>query len=466
MWSVAVALSLGIAGCNLFHPTGSHDAESDDAAALTLEGYQEFQNANYDGARKFFNRALMADSGYSEAWIGLCKSVLNTQQGINVFELVSYAQKKEVQDSANSGKTTATFGFLDMEDAKADTISNGIDSVMFYLNKFVERDTLGKTDKKVRFSDIADSYTILQLTKAALRIRGLQKELTSVLSADNAGMQVNLNTLNDLGDSLRPFLKDMASAAEAIKASPESAAEIIKAYLPDSTKDYFNDNDYADVTVGLANTVIQLNERAESIDDDRTDVFFNFGNVIDDDGDGCVDEEIVDNYDNDGDGEIDEDVRDYRVVVLVKNPSNLAELIEQGKDPKVYDLTKAQVDSLKYIDKYNSIDIDMNGTFGPVSETPTDDNWQPKDKKEWTYVYKDPDEREKKENHLLKFAVDLSFPGKNLDEKIKNKEKIRHDTDKNNIKYSLKKRQEMVGGCWNNYTEEDFQKWFEGRDAK
>ena len=43
MWPTAIALSIGIAGCNLFHPTDGRDADSDDAAALTLEGQKEFQ---------------------------------------------------------------------------------------------------------------------------------------------------------------------------------------------------------------------------------------------------------------------------------------------------------------------------------------------------------------------------------------------------------------------------------------
>ena len=35
-----------------------------------------------------------------------------------------------------------------------------------------------------------------------------------------------------------------------------------------------------------------------------------FSDMIDDDGDGCIDEEIYDGEDNDGDGEVDEDLRD------------------------------------------------------------------------------------------------------------------------------------------------------------
>ena len=447
-WSLVIALSVGMAGCNLFHPTESHDAESDDAAALTLDGYHEFQKSNYDSARRLFNRAIAADSGYSEAWVGLAKCVLNSQEGLNAFELVSYAQKADENQQSN--------GFLEMQDQEAHLISKGIDSVLVYLNKFIARDTTGKTDQKVRFRDIADSYAILLLTKAALRIRNVQTELTSVLSADSAGMKLNLNTLNDLGDSLKPFLQDMAAASEAIKIAPDASAEIIKAYLPDSTRQDIGDDFYTDATVGLANTVIQLNDRAQTVEEERTEVFFVFGNGMDDDGDGCVDEEVIDNYDNDGDGEIDEDGRDYRSVVLVKNTFVIKDdnTTQINKDGKLYDLTKSQVDSLNTIEKYETIDIDMNGKMGT------------QDPKEWQYVIRDPDERDEQDNHLLKFAIDLKFPGKNLATKIKNKELIRHDTDINNIKYSLKKRKEMVGGCWANYSDEDFKKWFEGRNAK
>ena len=459
MWFAALALSLGIAGCNLFHPTGSRDAENDDTEALTLDGYLEYQKSNYDAARKYFNKAIRADSGNSEAWVGLSKSVLKMQDGLNVFELASYAQKTEKNGRSSNG-------FLDMSDAKADSISRGIDSVMIFLNKFVVLDTTDKTDKKIRFKDIADSYTILQLSKAALRIRAIHAQLTSIISADNAGMMINLNTLNDLGDSLKPFLNDIASAAEAIKSSPESASEIIKAYLPDSTRNAFDDEDYAEFTVGLANNVIELNERAQTVGEDRNDVFFKFGNHTDDDGDGCVDEEIVDNYDNDGDGEVDEDARDYRTVVLMRKPRNYAELVAQGMDPKTYDLTKAQVDSLKFIGSYQAVDINMNGIFGPEDRSIHESIWQPLDEAEWHFVYRDPNVRDEKNNHLLKFAIDLFFPGKDLDEKIKNKELIRHDTDVNNIKYNLQKRIRMVGGCWKYYSEEQFLQWFNGRNAE
>ena len=41
---------------------------------------------------------------------------------------------------------------------------------------------------------------------------------------------------------------------------------------------------------------------------------------------------------------------------------------------------------------------------------------------------------------------------------------VKQDTDVNNIKFNLAFRKANIGGCWNNYTEETFLKWFEGRE--
>lgn len=119
-----------------------------------------------------------------------------------------------------------------MPEEEASAISRGIDSVMLILNQFFDRDTSNRTDKKIRFSNIADSYTILQLTKVGLRIRSLNAQLTNLVSAGSSGMMLDLNALNDLGDSLKPFLNDMAAAAEAIKASPKAHQRLSRPTSP------------------------------------------------------------------------------------------------------------------------------------------------------------------------------------------------------------------------------------------
>ena len=68
------ALILGIAGCNLFNPTGSANIDSGDANALTYEGYQKFRANDYGEAEYYFRKAIEADSSHSEAWYGLASS--------------------------------------------------------------------------------------------------------------------------------------------------------------------------------------------------------------------------------------------------------------------------------------------------------------------------------------------------------------------------------------------------------
>ena len=94
LWASALMLTLGIAGCNIFNPTESVNIKNDDADALTYEGYIKFRNNEYSEAEEYFRKAIEADEGHSEAWLGLMKSVLNrklnTCQETNVFTLLKY----------------------------------------------------------------------------------------------------------------------------------------------------------------------------------------------------------------------------------------------------------------------------------------------------------------------------------------------------------------------------------------
>ena len=50
--SAALVLSLGIVGCNIFNPTESVNIKSDDAAALSYEGYIKFRDNEYSEAEE------------------------------------------------------------------------------------------------------------------------------------------------------------------------------------------------------------------------------------------------------------------------------------------------------------------------------------------------------------------------------------------------------------------------------
>lgn len=431
--SLAVIFSLGIVGCNIFNPTENARVSEKDAPALTYEAYLHYQKGEYTDAREYFEKAIKADERYSEAWYGRVKAVMNMQKGLNIIELAS---KANVEDGVD-----AMGALMAMPDSEATLIKNGIDSVLFYLDPFILRDTLGLTDKKVSFKDFADSYSILQLIKLALTVRSASTTINNLVNATQDLLAIDWGSLDveELGETVKEVTGALASTAAAIKANPELATNIIKEFIPDSL-----DLTDSAITANIdffAEQIIFVNDAVQRTELDRTDIYLSVGNAIDDDGDGCVDEEIPDGEDNDGDGEIDEDMRHYDAYVMdvdFVNPNN--------SNP-------TKIREIKDIGRYEFIDVDGNGVFSPA------------DTAERTFVVTSTRERAKKEDHLLKFAVGMVWAGdtSDMDARIANKDKARLDTDSTDIKYDLEWRKKNIGGCWNNYDEERFKAWFRGR---
>lgn len=417
-----LGLSLEFAGCNLFNPTGDVSIDDDDSKGLTYEGYLKIQDGEFSEAKKLFAKAIKADSSNSEAWFGMAKAVMNAEQNMNTFQLIKMASEIKTLDAK-----------------KAEDLKANIDSVLYYLDNLKNLEKENKSDNKVKTQQYAAGYSILQITRAALQLREASAQVENLFNVNPNGMSLELNdfSVDSLKENFRPVVATLDMAAIAMLEDPSSAAEVIQSYLPDSTMQYFEKDQYKELVSFAASTIVDISDRTDSLEDNRLGVFFSFANKIDDDGDGCVDEEILDGFDNDGDGEIDEDLRDSHSIVQETDINS--------------ELAIGTVKSINYVESYNKVDIDMNG------KKFTDDP------DEWEFAISDAKERAEKDNHLLRFAIDLSFHGKNLQEKIKNKELIRQDTDINNIKYDLEKRKEMVGGCWVNYTQQDFLKWFKGR---
>ena len=160
-----------------------------------------------------------------------------------------------------------------------------------------------------------------------------------------------------------------------------------------------------------------------------------------------------DGEDNDGDGEIDEDINDktneiqYDDIIIMKNI--------QQKKTSVKDIRV--IKSAGPNEKYMSIDIDMNGVT--VKDDPDEQD------REWGFIYKNYTDRVSHNNHKLNFTKDIYWNMEGGVEGLKERKRlIAQDTDYDNLKYSLEDRKQMVGGCWLNYTEKTFQKWFEGRN--
>lgn len=435
--SAVLALAFGLVSCNLFNPTESVNIKSNDAEALTYQGYLHYQKNEYSLARDYFEKAIKADSAYSEAWYGRAKAVLNLQEGLNILELISYAKSDDAMDVAEN--------FMNMPDEKANQIKDGLDSVFKYIDPFIVRDELGLTDKRVRFKDFSDSYAVMQMTKLALTVRAASVSIKNIFSAADNILSINWAELDpeELGETAKETFDALASTATAIKANPELVTTVIKEYIPDSLG--ITDSTLTENIDFFADQIIYVNDAIQKTEVDRALIFLNVGNVIDDDGDGCIDEEIPDGQDNDGDGEIDEDMRHYETYVMDIDSVN-----HLNSNP-------TKVREIKLTERYNFIDIDGNGIFGEEDEN------------ERIFVIQSTRERESKNNHLFRFADSLKWVGtaetaEGLEKRIAYKDSVRLDTDSLNYKYDLEWRKKHVGGCWNNYDEEAFKAWFRGRE--
>ena len=419
---IAAIVATCIVGCNIFNPSNQERVSSDDTDALIYEGYIDIQRAQYTRAAYNFSRAIHSDSASSRAWYGLAKAVLN-QYGLNVFEMLKYAKTEN-----------NTNGFMKMSDIEVEKYRVGIDTVIKVIDQFIDRDTTDRTDKKIRFSTIANSYTILQLANVAILIRKATSNTAEMFNYDVSSNQIAIDwsSLHNLPtNEAVETVNALASSAQALKADPDNTFPIFRSFLPGS--DTVPDDEFKDGALDITDQIIEMSSNLDE-NPDRASVFISVGNGIDDDGDGCVDEEIWDGQDNDGDGEVDEDQRPGSVLVFKTH------------------WAKRAVASLKIPEGsiYETLDIDKNG----IAKEPN----------EWEFLFAEPDDRDAAKDHRLKFAMNIPFvPGPNGDF-IQNKELARTDTDINNIRYDLAWRKANIGGCWLNYTDADFFNWFQGRN--
>lgn len=447
----ALTVTLGIAGCNLFNPTESVDIKNDDADALTYEGYLKFRNNEYTEAEKYFNKAISADSNHSEAWYGLMKSTLNRKlngKETNVFSLLSYV------NASRDSKVP----FAGMPEDVALSLKEAIDTVNAIATIFIERDKAGKTDSVVTYKTISEGYLVIQMMKTMLVMRKTTEKLDGCSldknSANSCDMATVLNSLkNDPEESVEAFHEVFSTCEE----NPEGMSNMFDSYLQGF--DNLTKEAQQNAVGSMCGALAQETANTEDLDQQTKTLNiiigqFGYSDIVDDDGDGCVDEEIYDGEDNDGDGEIDEDVSD-KTNEIIYDDNLIMRNITSGKTA-IRDIRV--VKSAAPNEKYKTVDIDMNGVT--VKQDSKEEKW------EWNFIFPDYKDRVSNNDHRFVFAKELVFNPQGLSpEEFKaTKKAVAHDTDPNNIQYDLTFRKTYIGGCWVNYDDDDFAKWFEGRE--
>ena len=480
LWVSALALAFGFVGCNLFNPTESVDIKGNDANALTYEGYLKFRNNEYSAAETYFRRAIFADSSHSEAWYGLMKSVLNKRLAehneTNLFSLLKYAQ-----DDRASGGTNNPLVKMDSNVAKM--LEPIISEVNEIAQQFIERDKAGKNDGVITYKTISDGYMVLQALKTMVILKkklpsGCENPKANVTGCDYATV---LNQYKqDPGETMETF----NAFFEACEMNPESMSN----YFDDMFQGFNNLRPEAQqAAIGSMCSALAKQTKDAADDEDEQKKTLNiiigqmaYSDITDDDGDGCIDEEVYDGEDNDGDGEIDEDVSDKDNVDYDESKSVSVVLEKQKKGQDVLISDMRIVKETKPNNKYRYVDIDMNGITIATDKSTN----QQELKWEWGFFRGDYANRTNILNSYINEATGLTTQGdhrfnfatkliwnpmglpysqfKDIKDSIAKVKAPASDLATRQL--DLKYRQTHIGGCWANYDDDRYLKWFERRN--
>lgn len=346
-----LAGSLGVFGCNIFNPSGTSDAEEENADALIAYAQKQYRAARYGEASDLFAKAIALDSTKSEAYFGLAKSSMRAE-GANPFSLL------ELVTSADSNEIP----FMNSPKSEQNIYYRSMLVVEQALAPLIHRDTLTELWEHAAKGDKDPAYEGTLETKLQLRVLEFRATYKSGKSYKYPPTNESF-PVSDRKYKYRRFQADYAVADFAslllsvldlnrdgyINESDPSigftigengevnidVSEVLTAATTDSTfATGLNENidalanGTADVADLIESLGLDLGQGQDSTTDQATKEelqtqianlgdavkFYKIGDKMDNDGDGCVDEELMDTVDNDDDGFIDEDLR------LVPNP--------------------------------------------------------------------------------------------------------------------------------------------------
>ena len=435
-------LILGIIGCNLFNPTESVNIDYSDADALTYEGYKNFRDNNYPDAAYYFSKAIETDSSHSEAWYGLAKTKVNLKD-INAFKLLKYVNVDE----------KSALPIAAMDDATANKYQESVDAIQRFLSRFITLDTTGKLDGVITYDNV---YKDVMMLDMFLFMLDLRKEMRHVEKCKEKDPATGLPkcSIGDIINGTSPenatnILKHVNGFAQTCANKPEVGSTALGVLMPGFGGFFSNEGKNT-----ITSTACQLIADKTKPSDDPVEnakglnvvsAVANTSPMGDEDGDGCMDEEILDDKDNDGDGEVDEDTRDLT--------SNIAlDQAAMAKNAIWYKSSTMIVRSVSPNDKYYDVDIDMDGHKA--------------NSEEWDFAIADYNKREDYGDHRFKFALKIKFNPKGLPPS--EFKRLKHDvaSDMYGTKYNLEYRKEHIGGCWVRYSESKFQEVLKDQRAR
>lgn len=379
-----------LSGCNVYRESTGIKAQSADEHIL--EGQLFLQKAKYGDAELEFAAALRLDSSKSEAYYGAAKCVL-LEQHINMFKLLQSFQN-------NDGKSIPFLGEPDSIKDKIFVANRGINK---YLSLLVDRADAGKSDGKVAVKDFSADYALSSAIEAVLSLADFNgdgridahdnilngiidftdpsklnpdsimanladlKNDTTKIAALNLLLDKSQELLAKSDKAINLFLNTALDKKDSLMGgkqcdSADTACQKLNSQLGGIPKDKVGDS-----------AIIQVKKFI--LDAGSTVAIYKVFDKEDNDGDGCVDEELLDGIDNDGDGKIDEDSRG--APDTLGNPRFYADKdgADNNLDGKVDDAAEAQFHE-RYLASFTPLNMLLNPERkGQIFWVQSDSGW-------------------------------------------------------------------------------------------
>ncbi len=397
-WMLLAGVVLG--ACNFFNPTGSGDPGDDTNAQMAL-GQSLFRDKDFRGSMKAYEKAIAQDSSNSLAYYGFAKATMK-HYGLSASSILD-----EVNSFNQGGNDGFKLPFVDSDDKVLTNYLQATSRVRKVLRILTDRDSLTRwydysrnPDSKAASKDalsatriafIEDYFSKAEKGTPGFRARSKFPLSDRVLGADKIVADFGLTEMlyalvhlrdldgNDSIDSRDNLIKKLNFSSEG-GFKIDNLKDITDDLKDPETRDNLNTL-IRNTSDGMASagTIIKLmgsmggsndslsnsaltGQVTENIDSVITSLgsavgFYQFGDGIDNDGDGCIDEEILDGIDNDGDGFVDEDARLELVDGIDNNrdgsmgPEDLIDLTNPPARPLVFTQHPDWKTGPKYQDK-------------------------------------------------------------------------------------------------------------------
>ncbi|MCH7954309.1 MAG: hypothetical protein IIC40_01065 [Candidatus Marinimicrobia bacterium] len=277
------------AGCNIF----SWSATPEESEDLLEDGLEFMLDGNFEAAESLFALGLLEDSLNSDLLYNHAKATL-LSSGESIITILNELQKFDQPSGTNPG-ANISLPFLGREKPEQDNLY--VTNIIIFNDLNPIFDSTIVTTGSIEKDDITLDLFIANTVKGILRIADTNGDERiddkdfdlSMFSTGSGGFEFDSSFVDSLG------AEDLNALISSVTDIIDNAGDIFEELLGDTDIDTtVIDNLMDDITGSLewyyVNTLVPGNEGEG-----------------DNDGDGVVDDECINQIDDDGDGLIDED---------------------------------------------------------------------------------------------------------------------------------------------------------------